>query len=92
MTKQGGHSTKTKRIYDMTIYLDEILEVFDDYLDGQQDSMYFGKLELSPSEVLRSMSHDEYLRQLNAFIEDKYEQIGDDEYISLNSYDGDDYD
>ena len=76
----------------MTIYLDEILEVFDDWLDGQQSSMYFGKLELTPSEVFRSMAHNEYLKHLNVFIESRYEQIGDDEYISLNSYDGDDYD
>lgn len=76
----------------MTIYLDEILEIFDGWLDAQQSSMYFGKLELSPSDVLRCMSHNEYLKQLNAFIEDRYEQIGDDEYISLNSYDGEDYD
>ncbi len=71
-------------------YIEDVIEDFDRSLDAHELPISVLGHEFNPSEVLKELNINKYLRELDRFIEENYltSMSGDDgdvTYISLNN-------
>lgn len=62
----------------MTLYIEDIIEAFDEYLDDYNDPVVIQGRTYLPSETLNTINFKEYMKELDKYIDNNYTLINQD--------------
>lgn len=62
----------------MTLYIDDVIEAFNEYLDDMNGTIGIEGHEFSPSEVLNTVNFKLYMKELDKYIDNNYTLINHD--------------